>query len=66
MSETLHYTLKIKWSDEGQCYVMLAPEWEQYFGPIAEGATANRRRRDVGGSSGARQECAGKYDRVRP
>lgn len=39
MSEALHYALEIKWSDEEQCYVVLAPEWEQYFGPIAEGAT---------------------------
>jgi antitoxin HicB len=39
MSDVLRYTLEIKWSDEAQCYVVLAPEWENYFGPIAEGAT---------------------------
>jgi antitoxin HicB len=39
MSEILRYSLEIKWSDEDQCYVVLAPEWEQYFGLIAEGAT---------------------------
>ena len=34
-----HYTLEIKWSDEDQCYVVFAPEWEHFVGPIAEGAT---------------------------
>lgn len=45
MGEILRYSLEIKWSDEDQCYVVLAPEWENYFGPIAEGATMRRRRR---------------------
>jgi predicted RNase H-like HicB family nuclease len=34
-----HYTLEIKWSDEDQCYVVFAPEWEYFVGPIADGAT---------------------------
>ena len=34
-----HYTLEIKWSDEDHCYVVFAPEWEHFVGPIAEGAT---------------------------
>ena len=34
-----HYTLEIKWSDEDQCYVVFAPEWEHFVGPIADGAT---------------------------
>ena len=31
--------LEIKWSDDDDCYVVLAPEWDNYFGPIADGAT---------------------------
>ncbi len=57
MGEILRYSLEIKWSDEDQCYVVLAPEWENYFGPIAEGATYEE--------AAARWECAGKHDRVR-
>jgi len=34
-----HYTLEIMWSDEDQCYVVFAPEWEHFVGPIAEGVT---------------------------
>ena len=39
MSNVPHYTLEIKWSDDDDCYVVLAPEWDNYFGPIADGAT---------------------------
>lgn len=39
MNEIPHYTLEIKWSEEDACYVVLAPEWSNYFGPVAEGAT---------------------------
>jgi predicted RNase H-like HicB family nuclease len=35
-----HYTIQIKWSDEDNCYVVLAPEWdERYKMPIASGKT---------------------------
>jgi predicted RNase H-like HicB family nuclease len=36
----MRYTLEIKWSDEDQCFVVIAPEWtDTYVMPIAEGKT---------------------------
>jgi predicted RNase H-like HicB family nuclease len=34
-----HYTLEIRWSDEDGCFVVLAPEWDNFVGPIADGNT---------------------------
>lgn len=33
------YSLLIQWSDEDTCYVVLAPEWDNFVGPIADGKT---------------------------
>ncbi len=36
----MRYTLEIKWSDENDCYVVIAPEWEgRYLMPITDGKT---------------------------
>jgi predicted RNase H-like HicB family nuclease len=39
-AEMLHYTLKIKWSDQDARYVVILPEWaERYMMPLASGKT---------------------------
>ena len=40
MSETLRYTIEIKWSDDDSRYVVILPEWaDRYAMPVADGAT---------------------------
>ena len=40
MSETLRYTIEIKWSDDDDRYVVILPKWaDRYAMPVADGAT---------------------------
>jgi predicted RNase H-like HicB family nuclease len=40
MSDTLRYTIEIKWSDADSRYVVILPEWaDRYAMPVADGAT---------------------------
>lgn len=40
MSETLHYSMVIQWSNEDQAYLVTLPEWDdRVFNPITHGST---------------------------
>lgn len=40
MNETLQYSLVIEWSTEDQAYVVVLPEWAEYYAmPVANAAT---------------------------
>lgn len=40
MSEQLHYSMLIQWSDEDRAYLVTLPEWEgRVFGPVTHGDT---------------------------
>ena len=38
MSEQLHYSMVVQWSDDDQAYLVTLPEWEgQVFNPVTHG-----------------------------
>ncbi len=38
MSERLHYSMVVQWSDDDQAYLVTLPEWEGHvFNPITHG-----------------------------
>ncbi len=40
MSEQLHYSMLIQWSDQDQAYLVTLPEWKgRVFGPVTHGDT---------------------------
>ncbi len=40
MSDDLHYSLILEWSDEDQAYLVSFPEWESYvMQPVTHGDT---------------------------
>ena len=40
MSEKLHYSMVVQWSDEDQAYLVTLPEWEgRVFNPVTHGDT---------------------------
>ncbi len=40
MSENLHYSIVIQWSNEDQAYLVTLPEWEgRVFNPVTHGDT---------------------------
>ena len=40
MSEKLHYSMVIQWSNEDQAYLVILPEWDgRVFNPVTHGDT---------------------------
>lgn len=40
MSEKLHYSMMIQWSNEDQAYLVTLPEWDgRVFNPVTHGET---------------------------
>lgn len=40
MTERLHYSILVQWSDDDQAYLVTLPEWEgRVFNPITHGQT---------------------------
>ena len=40
MNQLPHYSIVIEWSDEHQAYMVILPEWADYYAmPVAAGAT---------------------------
>lgn len=40
MNQMPHYSIVIEWSDEDQAYVVILPEWADYYAmPVADGDT---------------------------
>ena len=40
MTEQMHYSMLVQWSDEDQAYVVTLPEWEgRVFNPVTHGET---------------------------
>jgi predicted RNase H-like HicB family nuclease len=40
VSEQLHYSMVVQWSDDDQAYLVTLPEWEgRVFNPITHGST---------------------------
>jgi antitoxin HicB len=40
MTERLHYSMVVQWSDDDQAYLVTLPEWEgRVFNPITHGQT---------------------------